>query len=220
MNNSWPMLNTSRCRKFQRCGSCIHPLVSACQLVSLHDILGPQSRQNHSWMARTPLNWSPIKSHVSVDIECLCTLVVLMDAFFSDYFSSFLSWFITWFVACVFLCFSLFALFVDMKFSCPESFLFSLWHWVQECSIVVYLNSKDLSPYTKSTGYSVAQLVFKGLVLGPMKDWGLDWDWTNLGLDCSPGPTQGPAKCGPSPGRLVLGPRTDAGPVWTSPFWA
>jgi len=47
-----------------------------------------------------------------VGIECLCTLVVLMDAFFSDYFSSFLSWFITWFVAYVFLCFSLFALFV------------------------------------------------------------------------------------------------------------
>jgi len=31
----------------------------------------------------------------SVGIECLCTLVVLMDTFFSDYFSSFLSWFIT-----------------------------------------------------------------------------------------------------------------------------
>jgi len=31
----------------------------------------------------------------AVDIECLCTFVVLMDAFFSDYFSSFLSWFIT-----------------------------------------------------------------------------------------------------------------------------
>jgi len=57
----------------------------------------------------------------SVDIECLCTLVVLMDTFFSDYFSSFLS-----FVACVFLCFSLFALFVDMKFLYPESFLISL----------------------------------------------------------------------------------------------
>jgi len=32
---------------------------------------------------------------VFVDIEFLCTLVVLMDTFFSDYFSSFLSWFIT-----------------------------------------------------------------------------------------------------------------------------
>jgi len=47
-----------------------------------------------------------------VGIECLCTLVVLMDALFSDYFISFLSWIITWFVAGVFLCFSLFALFV------------------------------------------------------------------------------------------------------------
>ena len=64
-----------------------------------------------------------------------------MDTFVSDYFSSFLSWFITWFVAYVFLCFSLFALFVDMKFSCPESFLFSLWHWAQMCSFVVYLNT-------------------------------------------------------------------------------
>ena len=85
---------------------------------------------------------------------------------------------------------------------------------------MVYLNSKDLRPYTQSTGYSVAQLVFKGPVLGLMKDQGLDWDWTNLGLDYSPGPTQGPTKCGPSPGRLVLRSRTDAGPVWTGLFWA
>jgi len=63
-------------------------------------------------------------------------------------------------------------------------------------------------------------IVFKGLVLGPMKDRGPDQDRTDLGLDCSPGPAQGPAKCGPSPGRLVLGSRTDAGPVWTGLFWA
>ena len=39
------------------------------------------------------------------------------------------------------LCSSLFALFVDMKSSCPESFLFSLWHWAQVCSLVDYLNT-------------------------------------------------------------------------------
>jgi len=37
-------------------------------------------------------------------------------------------------------CFSLFALFVYLNISCPESFLFSLLHWAQVCSFVDYLN--------------------------------------------------------------------------------
>jgi len=36
-----------------------------------------------------------VRGHTNVGIECLCTLVVLMDALFSDYFISFLSWIIT-----------------------------------------------------------------------------------------------------------------------------
>jgi len=39
-------------------------------------------------------NTEPVDAEL-VDIECLCTLIVLMHAFFSDYFSSFLSWIIT-----------------------------------------------------------------------------------------------------------------------------
>ena len=50
---------------------------------------------------------------------------------FSDYFSCFLSRLIRWFVAFVLHCFSLFALFVVLKFSSPVSLLFSLWHWAQ-----------------------------------------------------------------------------------------
>ena len=31
---------------------------------------------------------------------------------------------------------------IDLKFSCPVFFLFSLLHWAAECSFVVYLNTK------------------------------------------------------------------------------
>ena len=76
-----------------------------------------------------------------VGLGCLCTSYCLMWGFFSDYFSCFLSRLIRWFVAFVLHCFSLFALFVVLKFSSPVSLLFSLWHWAQECSLVDYLNN-------------------------------------------------------------------------------
>ena len=38
-------------------------------------------------------------------------------------------------------CFSLFALFVVLKFSSSVSLLFSLLHWAPECSFVVYFNT-------------------------------------------------------------------------------
>ena len=77
----------------------------------------------------------------AVDIGCLCTSYCLMWRIFSDYFSCFLSRLIRWFVAFVLHCFSLFALFVVLKFSSPVSLLFSLWHWAQESSFVDYLNT-------------------------------------------------------------------------------
>ena len=80
----------------------------------------------------------------SVNIGCLCTSYCLMWHFFSDYFSCCLSRLIRWFVTFVLHCFSLFALFVDLKFLCPVFLLFSLWHWAQECSFVVYLNTTEV----------------------------------------------------------------------------
>ena len=77
----------------------------------------------------------------SVDLGCWCISYCLMWHFFSDYFSCFLSRLIWWFVAFVLHCFSLFGLFVVLKFSSPVSLLFSLWHWAQECSLVDYLNT-------------------------------------------------------------------------------
>ena len=59
----------------------------------------------------------------------------------SDYFSCFLSRLIRWFVAFVLHCFSVFALFVYLKFLCPESLLFSLWHWAQGLYSVASLHN-------------------------------------------------------------------------------
>ena len=78
---------------------------------------------------------------LNVDIGCLCTSYCLLWHIFSDYFSCFLSRLIRWLVAFVLLCFSLFGLFVVLKFLSPVSLLFSLWHWAQECSFVDYLNT-------------------------------------------------------------------------------
>jgi len=82
-----------------------------------------------------------------VDIGCLCTSYCPMWHIFSDYFSYLLSRLIRWSVAFVLHCFSLFALFVYLKFSCPKSLLFSLWHWAQGL-------------------YSVALLIIQSLTLG------------------------------------------------------
>ena len=73
-------------------------------------------------------------------------LVVFFDAFLVITSASFLSGFVTWLVAVVLPCYSLFALFVDMKFSCPVSFLFSLLHWAPGLSSIVF--SSILVSYT------------------------------------------------------------------------
>ena len=75
-----------------------------------------------------------------VDLGCLCTSYCVIGCFLVITSAGFFSRFVTWLVAVVFSCLPLFALFVYLKFSCPLSLLFSLWHWAQECSIVVYLN--------------------------------------------------------------------------------
>ena len=91
----------------------------------------------------TGLDYSRIRcaDKIFVDIGCLCTSYCLMWCIFSDYFSCFLSRMLRWLVASVLLCFSLFGLFVVLKFLSSVFLLFSLWHWAQECSFVVYLNN-------------------------------------------------------------------------------
>ena len=94
----------------------------------------PLSHPNNTY--NTIQSWS---HNTTVDIGCLCTSHCLMWRFFSDYFSCFLSRLIRWFVAFVLHCFSLFALFVVLKFSSPVSLLFSLWHWAQGLYFVASL---------------------------------------------------------------------------------
>jgi len=74
----------------------------------------------------------------------------------SDYFSCFLSRLIRWFVAFVLHCFSVFALFVYLKFSCPESLLFSLWHWAQGLySVASPHNSVSDTGHKSALGWSI-----------------------------------------------------------------
>ena len=74
----------------------------------------------------------------SVNVGCLCTSCCVVWCIFTDYFSLFPFWF------CHLTCGYCVTLFVDLKFLCPVSFLFSLLHWTPECSFVVYLNKKSL----------------------------------------------------------------------------
>ena len=57
---------------------------------------------------------------------------------FGDYFSCFLSKLIRWFVVFMLHCFSLFGLFVVLKFLSPVSLLFGLWHWAQGLYYVAF----------------------------------------------------------------------------------
>jgi len=89
-------------------------------------IVDPMQRNSRPVQMRTNIIhqqkcWYWVFVHSCGVMWCIC----------SDYFSCFLSRLIRWFVAFVLHCFSVFALFVYLKMSCPESLLFSLWHWAQ-----------------------------------------------------------------------------------------
>ena len=79
----------------------------------------------------------------------VCAPLVVFDTFLLITSACFLSGFVTWLVAIVLHCYSLFALFVDLKFSCPVSFLFSLLHWAPGLSSIVFSSIQSLTLGTR-----------------------------------------------------------------------
>ena len=82
--------------------------------------------------------WYPTHMQCVLMLGVCAPLVVLFHAFLLITSACFLSSFVTWLVAIVLHCYSLFGLFVDLKFSCPVTFLFSLLHWAPGLSSIVF----------------------------------------------------------------------------------
>ena len=84
-----------------------------------YHILGFGESEGSQWFAE-------MHNQGGVLILNVCaSLIVLLNVFWVIASAGSLSRFVTWLVAVVFSCFSLFAFFVYLKFSCPLSFLFS-----------------------------------------------------------------------------------------------
>jgi len=114
-------------------------------------------------------------------------LIGLCDVFLMITSAYFLSRFVIWLVAIVFPCYPFFGLFVYLKFLCPVSLLFSLWHWAHGLLVVKCIrDSPEYHGNLRRTGqhlrifhyHCLFHFKHVGFLFGSSKPHGITLPWS------------------------------------------